>query len=345
MVTARHHCGRGWRAGLLGLLALVAASTAADGGDAATPGIVARPTQLSDALANGNRIGRLRVLGVLELLPQAVNRLRFAELSDLAWNEDDGVLYALSDQGALFTLKPVFSGDLLTGIKLLAAVPLRELGSGKPVRWKRSDAEGLDILKGNNRRRGDAELLVSFEREPRILRYRPDGTALEEYRLPAALADVRHYQGENLALESVCLHPRHGILTAPEAPLRGETAGRHRVYSLNGNSWTYPLEAGNHIVSLQPTDDGGLLVLERNYTALLGRTVIALKKLPPLPDKPDQAPLQPSLIAQLSSSNGLQLDNFEGLTRHRGNRYFMVSDNNDVFLQRTLLMYFEIMPE
>ena len=48
-------------------------------------------------------------------------------------------------------------------------------------------------------------------------------------------------------------------------------------------------------------------------------------------------------LVRLDDANGLSLDNFEGLTRHRGQRYFMVSDNNDVFVQRTLLLYFEIL--
>ena len=47
-------------------------------------------------------------------------------------------------------------------------------------------------------------------------------------------------------------------------------------------------------------------------------------------------------VALLDTAQGYQIDNFEGLTRHKGNRFFMVSDNNDLFVQRTLLLYFEI---
>jgi hypothetical protein len=34
---------------------------------------------------------------------------------------------------------------------------------------------------------------------------------------------------------------------------------------------------------------------------------------------------------------------FEGLTRHRGQRFFMVSDDNRRTLQSTLLVYFELL--
>ena len=47
-------------------------------------------------------------------------------------------------------------------------------------------------------------------------------------------------------------------------------------------------------------------------------------------------------VALLDTAQGYQIDNFEGLTRHKGNRFFMVSDNNDLFVQRTLLLYFEL---
>jgi hypothetical protein len=38
------------------------------------------------------------------------------------------------------------------------------------------------------------------------------------------------------------------------------------------------------------------------------------------------------------------MDNFEGLAHHEGNRYFMISDDGRNPLQRTILMYFEILP-
>jgi hypothetical protein len=47
-------------------------------------------------------------------------------------------------------------------------------------------------------------------------------------------------------------------------------------------------------------------------------------------------------VTTLDSDQDLHIDNFEGLARHRGNRFFMVSDDNGVFIQRTLLLYFEL---
>ena len=36
-------------------------------------------------------------------------------------------------------------------------------------------------------------------------------------------------------------------------------------------------------------------------------------------------------------------DNFEGIAHHRDNKYFMITDDNESALQRTLLTYFEIL--
>ena len=37
-------------------------------------------------------------------------------------------------------------------------------------------------------------------------------------------------------------------------------------------------------------------------------------------------------LVTFDTDKGHQLDNFEGLAHHRGNRFFVVSDDNDLFL-------------
>ncbi len=320
-------------------LALVSGSGAAQD---PLPAVGAKPVAFSRHLHNGDRIDHIRILGLLELPSFQVNGLRFAEFSDLAWDDDDGTLYAVSDQGGLFGLKPVFTKNYLTDVKLLTAVALREPGSGKPVRWTRTDAEGMDILKGRNGRKHDAELVISFEREPRILRYDTDGNARSPYPLPPPLNNVRNFHGANKALEAVCHDPDLGILTAPEFPLHPERAGHTRIFDVTGKSWYYPADNNNGIVSMKCIGHGQVLILERDYISALAHTTITLKKVSLPATLAPGSTLRPETLVRLDDANGLSLDNFEGLTHHRGHRYFMVSDNNDVFVQRSLLLYFEI---
>jgi hypothetical protein len=322
---------------MAGLL-LLGAAPAADRGIA----IKARPVPLAENLAVGDVADRIRFLGMLALPNLNANGLRFAQLSDLAWDEDAGLLYAISDKGALFHLQPVLRDGALVDVRLIKAVPLRDLKSRKPLRSQYADAEGLEILNGNNGRADDAELLVSFERHPRLARFRPDGYAISEHQLPAALRDGKAYVDANKGLEAVCHDAAFGTLTVPEAPLETEPPGFHRLYSTTGASWRYTAENQNRVVGLACLGGGEVIVLERDYGRVFWHSSIALKRLRLAGARVDAA-LTVENIATLDTSEGYQIDNFEGIARHRGQRYFLISDDNDLFIQRTLLLYIEVL--
>lgn len=327
-----------WQRALGLALVLLPATMAAGPEDAA---LGATPVELCEPAADCARIGALRLLGVLQLPPRSVNGLRFAELSGLAWDDDHGILYALTDKGVLFGLKPQFRGERLVDVQLVSAAYLLDPKTGKRVRYRRSDSEGLDILNGRNGRRGDTELVVAFEGEPRIARHRPDGTFIADVPLSPPLNDIHQYR-YNKMLEAVCVHPREGVLTAPEEPLDLDR-NTSRLYRSSGQSWRLPKTRGG-IVALECLPDGDVLVLERKFTALTLHTVITLRRVKIPPGTPPDTLLSSSTVAVLDSDDDLRIDNFEGLARHRDNRFFMVSDDNDVFLQRTLLLYFELLP-
>ena len=326
-----------------GLIAIAILAISA-GGYADTPTeLETRSVALSENIKVGDRIGHIRFLGMLQLPNPTVDGMRLSQLSGLAWDDDDGILYAISDKGFLFHLQPVFENGVLTGLKLLKALHLREAGINKPLKGSRADSEGLDILKGRNGHNGDAELIVSFERFPRIVRYRPDGYVIEEYPLPAPLNDARMYQDSNKMLESVCADSKLGILTVPEAPLKGERQGYTRIFSLDGRSWIYPIPEGNRISALECLGNNRVLVLESNITGVLGRLEVFLKLATLSPNASLAEPVLVETAVALDSGKGHQIDNFEGLARHRGNRFFLVSDDNDLFIQRSLLLYFELL--
>ena len=324
------------------VLGMLAALSSGAGLRAATD-LDTRSVPLADNVRIGDRVDRIRFLGMLQLPNPVVDKMRFSQLSGLAWDDDDGILYALSDKGFLFHLQPVFRDGALAGLRLLKAVHLRELGSGKPLKWLRADSEGLDVLRGRNGRKGDAELLVSFERTPRIVRYRPDGYAIEEYPLPAPINDAGNYQNANKMLESVCQDARLGILTEPELPLKSERAGYTHIFNLGGKSWLYPLPTRNRITDMACLGRERVMLLESNIENALGHLSVSLKSatLHENPTPGDPVPVE--TLVTFDTEKGHQIDNFEGLAHHRGNRFFMVSDDNDLFIQRSLLMYFEVL--
>ncbi|HYQ90730.1 MAG TPA: esterase-like activity of phytase family protein, partial [Candidatus Competibacteraceae bacterium] len=238
---------------------------------------------------------------------------------------------------------PIFSDDRLSDVEFVTAYPLRG-PDDKPLRGAFIDAEGLAIIHGDNGVPNDSQLVISFEARVRIARYRPNGRWLGDEPLPLPLQDSHTYAGSNKALESVTIDPHWGLLTGPEQPLRGEVPGYVPIYPQNGQRWLYPLYSApaSSLVAMESLPDGSLLTLERAFVSLLRPFVVSLRRTRLLDD---QALLKVENVAVFDTSEGWLLDNFEGLTRHRGRRFFMVSDDNTNPLQSTLLVYFELLPE
>jgi hypothetical protein len=84
-------------------------------------------------------------------------------------------------------------------------------------------------------------------------------------------------------------------------------------------------------------------VLERSYTGLFNPFVVTLKKVYINACSTDMC--ETKMIAKMNNHKGWELDNFEGLAHVGKNRYVMVSDDNENFFQRTLLIYFEVIDE
>ena len=300
------------------------------------------PSPLSVQTGAGDTYMGIRLLGSLRLPPVSVAGQTLGSLSGLAWDEDDHVLYAVSDRGVLFQLRPVLAKERLTDVQLLAAYPLRD-AMGQPLKAPWGDAEGLTLDRGANGVTGDGELIVSFERRPRLVRYSPKGDQLGLERLPVNLSKAGSYAEGNKALEAVTRHPRWGLLTAPELPFRGERDGYVPITAANGRAWSYPLHSApqSSLVAMEALPDGDLLTLERAFVSVLRPLVIALRRT--RLTAAGEGPLKVDNVAVFDTSQGWLMDNFEGLTRHRGQRFFMVSDDNNSPLQRTLLVYFELL--
>ncbi len=308
-----------------------------------------RRVNFSSQYQPGDTYMGIRLHGTLALENVAINGLKLNELSDLAWDEDENLLYAISDNGVLFHLRIAIIENQLTKAILVSAYPLKNDKGGLLV-FK--DSEGLAILKGNNGIKGDSELLISFERHPRIARFTPKGELLEDYTLPAALQDIKNYYEPNKALEAITIHPRLGILTAPEWPLKlGQKTSdflqgeyEHSIFALDGKQWQIPaypaLNSG--IVALEALKDGSILVLERAFVSVFQPFIISLRRVWLSDDGKKNKVEQ---VAVFDSTKGWKVDNFEGLTHHRGKFFFMVSDDNNSSLQRTLLSYWELVPQ
>ncbi len=286
---------------------------------------------------------RVCVIDALLLRVDEVDGLPLVELSDLAWDARNRRLYLISDDGYLFVARLELDGGRLRAVEYLHGYPLRD-AEGRPLRGDAADAEGLAIAGWN--RRGEAELLVSFERRPRIVRYGVDGRPIENLRLPRALRRKKAYRGKNHMLEALAMDPRFGVLTAAERPLRRDSKRIQRIFALDGREWWFPAWRRRKaaITAMEAMPDGDLLLLERAWSGIPAPIHIGLRRVR-LTDAPEGGEVTAEPLAAWRSTDGWRLDNFEGLTRLDARHYLLVSDNNEALLQNSVLVLIEVNPE
>jgi hypothetical protein len=304
--------------------------------------LISRPFAFrTDAPRNDTHMG-IRLLGTLELRTRRVNGISLVELSGLAWDADESVLYAISDNGAVFHLTPQFVAGRLATVYAQEAHRLHA-PDGSVLTGAESDAEGLAVRNASDGVKGNSQLVVSFERHPRVDIMSPKGVSLGRIATASAFNDIRHFRSSNKALESVALLPRHGWLAAPEWPLKShETIA---IANAQNTTLHYPRFPARKcaLVAMQPIKGQSLLTLERCFDRATATLIVALRRVDDANDANDGDLLAPKTIAVFDSRGEFAVDNFEGLAHHEGQRYFMVSDDNANFLQRTLLVYFELL--
>lgn len=283
---------------------------------------------------SSSRSNHATILGAVAIAGVAPDGMAIHGLSGLAWDQDESLLYAVSDFGYLVWLIPRITGGQLTEVDYRGHYALRDQ-NGANLAQRRHDAEGLMVQGANNGRTGDTELVISFEQRPRVLRFSPTGKFVQSIRLPATLRRSQNYFDLNHGLEAITWHPRFGILVGTETALRGQPAGTLAILSMSGLTWSFPAAArGSALVGMETTADGEIVVLERRYLSpwqplIISLRVVALESRPP--------PIRE--LAQFSSAQGWAVDNFEGIARYDQNHYFLVSDDNANPLQKTLLVF------
>lgn len=293
-------------------------------------------TGISDSMAATPPL--LEVQSSVTIPPETVNGITIAELSGLAWDSDEQLLYAISDKGRVFHFRLTLEGNRIKAVDPVYAANLSDT-DGDQVKKGRRDSEGLTLLNAANGKRGDSQLVIALEGVPRIIRFTPQGQALNNVELPATLRDKRAYQHGNDSLESVTFHPRYGFITAPEQPLRGQAADVHTLYSTKGQRWSfkaYPTD-NSGISALETLPDGNMLIIERAWSGILSPLVVSLRYL----DLQHCAKAGICAAQDLKVfSNYVLVDNFEGLTHLQGNQYLMVSDDGgEDFLSTTLTLF------
>lgn len=262
--------------------------------------------------------GAFTVLHTVSLPVQEVNGLQMQELSGLAWDADEQLLYAVSDRGHVFHLRLKLGAERIESVLPVLGASLRDARNA----GRKFNAEGLAVVNADNGVKGDTQLVVALENGPAVVRCTPRGEVIADVELPPALRDRNSYRSKNKRLESIAVHPRHGLLMAPEEPLAGEPQTRHTLYATNGNSWSFEaLRAESDLKAIETLPDGSLLVLERVGTDVARQA--ALRRIDPAACgagsscAAGDAPAATAVIAD---------GNFEGMALLSATQLLLVSD-------------------
>ena len=287
----------------------------------------------------------VRLLGALKLDSVEVDGHLLGGLSALGWDEDEQLLYAVSDRGYLIHMRVEFDHDgFLHDARALSAHALRD-ERGRALRGRLMDSESLTVRYGDNSQRGDTQLTISFERRPRVIHFDATGKMIGRETLPTALQNPKSYRSGNRALESIAWHPQFHYLTAAEQPMRGVSELIVPLHALDSSHyWRYPLAAEPNagLTAIEVMEDGSILTLERGFGVFFVPVISTLRRIPSLPNEPG-ALLQPQIVARFNSGEGWFLDNFEGLAHLGNGRILMVSDDNTRSIQSTLLAAFGLL--
>lgn len=281
------------------------------------------------------------IRGVVHVPAISLNGIRMAEISGVAWDADDKMLYAVSDRGVLFRVRLRIDTGLLTGVEPVDA--RRIVWPGIPDDSHQTiDAEGLGLLHGANAVGSDAELLVSTEGRPRVLRVAPDARVLGEMTLPVSLADTNQYRADNAMLEAIAASSQYGLMLAAESPMRGAPEDLHRIQSATGH-WMFARldQRRSRLKAIEAMPDGSLVILERATGGKRKSWLNALRRI-----KPDTCGAEVLCeVEELLRIEEVGLaQNFEALAHLGDGRLLLVSDNLGGKRSDTVFMLVELGP-
>lgn len=280
------------------------------------------------------RLGRLEYLGGLSLAGSSGG---FGGYSGMAVDADGAGLWAIADTGHWLRLD--FRRDergVPTDVGAAQILPLRDASHAVVTRKTLSDAESL-------RRLPDGRWLVSFERAHRLWIFdMPGGAATAALQAPDSIAE----QPDNGGIEAVAAFADGDLLLFSEdMPAtnghEGTAAWLWRKGAWRDLAW--PARDGFKPTDAAALDNGDVIVLERFYLPLIGPKA-RLQRIPAA--SIDAGNLQLELLAEWAAP--YSVDNMEALDVRRmpdGSLWFYVmSDDNQNVLQRTLLMLFRYTP-
>lgn len=280
----------------------------------------------------------LEALDSMNIPAEGAHGFRIDEISGLAWDADEQLLYAVSDGGVLHHFRVRLNGVRIEEIQPVFSAPIT--ATTRRLFGSVTNAEGITALNDDNGKQSDTELLVAFEDGPSIVRFTPQGKRIADIALPESLTDESQYSKKNSRLEAVAFDKRHGVLTAPEQPLQGQPQDRHTIYAADGSTWSFAaLRPDSKLKAIQNLPDGNLLVLERTREKKGGASRARLRYL----DLAACSAQRKCIPVDLSAApDAMLVNNFEGLARLSDELFLMATDKTQKDAEPTTFVLFKV---
>jgi hypothetical protein len=262
-----------------------------------------------------------------------VDGLKFTEISDLVYDSKKDIFYAVSDKGRVFKLKIKIDGKKIVNISYLMGKNLTAK-NGKKLSKRAKDSESLALI-GNN-------ILVSFERRSRIVKYDKDFNYIKRLKLPKDLKYFVKHDHSGDGFEALTYSKKYGFITAREKPYWNQKAkGYHAIFGKDGEICKIKVDSyKSAITEFEMLGKDKILGLFRDFNFKRLSFKIFLKSI-------DLSNQQNGIceVKELVRLDGFKdefVDNYEGLTHYKEDLYLMISDDNNNIFQRTILRLFRI---
>lgn len=331
---------------LLGGVAVLAAAQKADIRQLAPHTITVTATSIEFDRTHPERrhFGRLIWRGGVDL--RSVSPY-FGGYSGLVLDAKGQRLLAISDAGSWLSARLDYSRGQLTGLSdaRVGAITQKD---GRPLQDKRfTDAESIDAVTPNGGIEG--RYLISFEGRSRVEEYvfdkgtlsgpvgnRPVAANLRRMRKNEGLEAIAVLRGGQYAGALVMFAER--LLTRPDSDHSGAI-----IIGGKASPLLIARAPDFDITDAKSLKDGSLLLVERSFNAMNFRLDTRLRLIPAAEIKPGAQLVGREL---LRAGPEMQIDNFEGLAISEGEQgetiITLISDDNFNFLQRTLLIQYEL---
>lgn len=251
----------------------------------------------------------------------------FGGFSGIELSPDGQSMTIISDRAKILTARIRRKNGKIAAIIPGTPYHLRS-SAGAPLKGKIADSEGIAIAP-------DGTIYVSFEGVHRVSCYMALNSTATPLDRPTAFQSLP----QNGSLEALAIDPGGQLYTLPEYAT--DSRGQIPVYRWTSGKWTTPFSlparGDFHPVGADFGPDGRFYLLERSFSILGFRS--RLRRW----DFTETAALNEQTLLQTTS---LTHDNLEGLSIWRDRigriRATMISDDNFMFFQRTVLVEYAL---